>query len=52
MWIGVTRGLAGIKFSLSIKVYPHTIQTTKNKKIKNKNPSISLKEKNEWKETL
>jgi hypothetical protein len=43
----VTKGFAGIKFSLSINEYPQTRETTKSIKIKSINPTRSLKEKNE-----
>jgi len=42
--VGVTRGFAGIKFSASIKTYPHFKVKTINTKKKTINTNVSLTE--------
>jgi hypothetical protein len=44
MWVGVTKGFAGIKFSASIKTYPYfKVKTMKTKK-NTKNTKVSFTE--------
>jgi hypothetical protein len=44
MWIGVTRGLAGIKFSASMKEYPYFKVKNMNRKRNTKYTNKSLTE--------
>jgi len=44
MWVGVTRALAGIKFSASINTYPYLRVNTMNTKKNTKKPRRSLTE--------
>jgi len=52
IWTGVTRGLAGIKFSQSPNIYGSTVLSHTSAQIITINPSTSLKEKKGWKEIL
>jgi hypothetical protein len=52
MWIGVTNGLAGIKFSVSPKRYGFKSAREKSPHNIIANPNISLKEKYGWKGIL